>query len=409
MKMVVFAHVPPPHHGQSQMVQVMLEGFRGDRRSAESQSSALAADEIECYHVDARFSTDIQDMGGVRLAKFMLVFRYCFEALWLRFRHGIRILYFVPAPPKLAALMRDWLVMAICRPFYPHVVHHWHAAGTMDWVFEARGSVTRWLTRRLLGRPTLGIALAAANLRDALWLDSQTVAVVPNGIDDPCPDFSESVLRRRVARTTARLMLNNGVEVSAEVRREAGNDFSIFRLLYLGHCFPEKGIFDLIDALALARAKLTQTGSPLRLHLSVAGDFRSVGDRTAFYQKLTEHGVHGEVDYRGFVAGAEKRQLLLECDCLCFPTYTDSFGIVVIEAMAFGLDVVATRWRAVPEILPAHHPGLVPVKDPVALATAIIAATERDGSQLRSHFLARFTTERHLAALRAALLSLAAA
>ena len=34
MKLLVFAHTPPPHHGQSYMVQLMLEGFGGDRRKA---------------------------------------------------------------------------------------------------------------------------------------------------------------------------------------------------------------------------------------------------------------------------------------------------------------------------------------------------------------------------------------
>jgi len=32
MKLLVFAHTPPPHHGQSYMVQLMLEGFGGDAR-----------------------------------------------------------------------------------------------------------------------------------------------------------------------------------------------------------------------------------------------------------------------------------------------------------------------------------------------------------------------------------------
>ncbi len=32
MKLLVFAHTPPPHHGQSYMVQLMLEGFGGDVR-----------------------------------------------------------------------------------------------------------------------------------------------------------------------------------------------------------------------------------------------------------------------------------------------------------------------------------------------------------------------------------------
>jgi hypothetical protein len=33
MKVVVFAHTPPPHHGQSYMVQLMLEGFGRDKRN----------------------------------------------------------------------------------------------------------------------------------------------------------------------------------------------------------------------------------------------------------------------------------------------------------------------------------------------------------------------------------------
>jgi len=41
-----FSHVPPPHHGQSVMVQIMLEGVRADPR-------------VEAHHVDARASDDL--------------------------------------------------------------------------------------------------------------------------------------------------------------------------------------------------------------------------------------------------------------------------------------------------------------------------------------------------------------
>jgi hypothetical protein len=40
-KILVFAHVPPPHHGQSVMVQVLLDGLREDER-------------FEVHHVDGR-------------------------------------------------------------------------------------------------------------------------------------------------------------------------------------------------------------------------------------------------------------------------------------------------------------------------------------------------------------------
>jgi hypothetical protein len=34
-KILVFSHVPPPHHGQSVMVQIMLEGLRGEQNDLE--------------------------------------------------------------------------------------------------------------------------------------------------------------------------------------------------------------------------------------------------------------------------------------------------------------------------------------------------------------------------------------
>jgi hypothetical protein len=40
-KILVFSHVPPPHHGQSVMVQIMLEGLRADGRRIDRQINGL--------------------------------------------------------------------------------------------------------------------------------------------------------------------------------------------------------------------------------------------------------------------------------------------------------------------------------------------------------------------------------
>jgi hypothetical protein len=40
-KILVFAHVPPPHHGQSVMVQILLEGLRADGRRIDGQINGL--------------------------------------------------------------------------------------------------------------------------------------------------------------------------------------------------------------------------------------------------------------------------------------------------------------------------------------------------------------------------------
>src|SRR5512138_3004129 len=144
MKLVVFAHTPPPHHGQSYMVQLMLAGFGGDRRKRRNGGATDAGlsdlrikqrgDALQCYHVNARLSKNLEDIGDLRIGKFILLLGYCLQAIWCRFRYGVTDFYYIPAPGKPSALYRDWLVMFICRPFFKRTILHWHAAGLAKWL-----------------------------------------------------------------------------------------------------------------------------------------------------------------------------------------------------------------------------------------------------------------------------------
>ena len=72
--------------------------------------------------------------------------------------------------------------------------------------------------------------------------------------------------------------------------------------------------------------------------------------------------------------------------------------------MAFGLPIVTTRWRSLPEMLPPDYPGLVSGQNPDEIATVILQVlTLRSGELAREHFTAHFTIERHLARLAEAL------
>jgi glycosyltransferase involved in cell wall biosynthesis len=108
------------------------------------------------------------------------------------------------------------------------------------------------------------------------------------------------------------------------------------------------------------------------------------------------------------VSGAQKEQLLRTSDLFLFPTryLGENQPVNLIEAMAFGLPLVTTRWRSLPEMLPAHYPGLVEDQDPQKIAAAILQVlATKSGEQGRENFLARFTLERHVADLAAALRS----
>ena len=69
--------------------------------------------------------------------------------------------------------------------------------------------------------------------------------------------------------------------------------------------------------------------------------------------------------------------------------------------MAFGLPILTTRWRSLPELFPANYPGLVNVRSPEQLADRLLALmTIETGEGFRDIFLRSFTLERHWPAWR---------
>ena len=415
MKLLVFAHTPPPHHGQSYMVQLMLAGFGGDRRrgippAAGGESKGDFG--IECYHVNTRLSKKLEDIGDLRLGKFLFLLGYCLQAIWCRFRYGVDNFYYIPAPGKRSALYRDWVVMLICRPFFKRVILHWHAAGLAKWLEMVVAIRSRSITYRLMKQVDLSIVLSKYNRADAEKLFSRRVRIVSNGIPDPCPRFAEEVVTRRKARFAARRKLLCGAKLEEADLRNTGGDPQEIKVLYLAHCTREKGVFDTLAAVTLASQRLRSRQAPVSLRLLVAGGFVKEEEKAEFDRKLAEPGMADLVQYLGFVSGEQKHRLLREADLFCFPTYYENENqpVNLIEAMAFGLPILTTRWRSLPELFPENYPGLVNVRSPEQLADRLLALmTVETGEGFRNAFLNSFTLARHLSGLAEAFTQLESA
>jgi glycosyltransferase involved in cell wall biosynthesis len=405
IKILVFAHVPPPHHGQSYMVQLMLEGFGGDHRkhARRHQPNSFG---IECYHVNARVSKKLEDIGDFRLGKFLLLLWYCVQAIWCRFRYGVDNLYYVPAPGKRSALYRDWMVMALCRPFFKRVILHWHAAGLGKWLETAVRIRSRATTYNLMKNADLSIVLSRYNQADAEKLLPQRIRIVSNGIPDPCPNFEREILPIRRERAEARRRLLSGEPAGHEVTLNASSDHEVFRVLYIAHCIRNKGLFDAIEGVRLAAKQLRERRSPLSLHFTIAGNFVTPEERQEFDTLIGDADCVGLIHYAGFVSGEQKNQLLRASDLFCFPTFyqNENQPVNLIEAMAFGLPIVTTRWRSLPEMFPEGYPGLVEVHAPNQVGKAILQLAGADNAEdMRNMFLREFTSQKYLSNLSAAL------
>jgi glycosyltransferase involved in cell wall biosynthesis len=408
MKLLVFAHVPPPHHGQSYMVKLMLDGFGGDRRKKKNRTRELPPFGIECYHVDARLSKTLEDIGEIQSIKLARIFLFCMEAIWCRFRYGVDAFYYVPAPGKRVALYRDWLVMLICRPFFKRVILHWHAAGLAQWLETALQIRTGAATSRLFKPVDLSIIISRYNLADAEKLLSRRIREVDYGIPDACPDFEKTVQRRRQARVAARKKMSAGQPLGPADLENTGDDPQIIKVLYLANYMREKGLFAALDGVVRANRILHERKSSLKMKLLAAGSFVSTRERLEFDRLMQNPEYAGAVDCLGFVSGSQKENALREADLFCFPTqYTaENQPVSLVEAMAFGLPIVTTRWRSIPEMLPPDYPGLVPDQSPEPIADALLTMMMWEGGEkLREYYLGRFTLERYLRNLAGAIRS----
>jgi glycosyltransferase involved in cell wall biosynthesis len=367
---------------------------------------------ITCYHVNAQVSKELEDIGDFRLGKLFRLFGYCLQAIWCRFRYGVTTLYYIPAPGKRSALYRDWLVMFLCRPFYKKIILHWHAAGLAKWLETNVQMRSRIITYNCMKAVDLSIVLSRYNRADAEKLLPKKIRVVSNGIPDPCPDFAEEILPRRRARHLARVKLSAGHELDADEIKRAGGDPHIFKVLYLAHCTREKGLFDTITAVATANRKLAAQSSPISLQLLVAGNFVNDEERAEFDQLLASPEGKRFINYLGFVSGDKKDGALRAADFFCFPTYyqNENQPVNLIEAMAFGLPILTTRWRSIPELLPPGYRCLVDIRSPDQIAEALLVSiTGETAEAFREIFLRQFNLEQHLASLAEAFHSVEAA
>jgi glycosyltransferase involved in cell wall biosynthesis len=387
------------------MVQLMLAGFGGDCRRRARRAAGAGAEShygIECYHVNARLSKTLEDIGEIQSIKLVRIFLFCLEAIWCRFRYGVDSFYYVPAPGKRAALYRDWMVMFLCRPFFKRIILHWHAAGLAKWLETSVQMRTRAVTYHAFKRPALSVVISKYNVADAEKLFSQRICRVNYGIPDPCPDFEKTVLPRRKGRFAARAKLLRNEPLGAADLEGTGGDPQIVKVLYLAHYMREKGLFAAAQAVVLANQMLSERKCSVRLKLLAAGTFVTEEEKREFDEWLKRPEFADSVVRLGFVSGLEKERALREADLFCFPTRyrAENQPVTLIEAMAFGLPIVTTRWRSIPEMFPAGYAGLVADQSTGPIAEALLALmTDETGEVLRDNFLGSFTLERYLSGL----------
>ena len=276
-----------------------------------------------------------------------------------------------PALPLLTRPFNGWLcartLHAPLREFAPDVVlSYWlypdafgamHAArrARLPLVVGARGSdlrvrdaVSRRLTRPVLHAAQRILVVSedlgrvAARDYDA---DPARIRAIPNGCD-------AAIFHPR-DRDEARTAL--GIDADAEL------------VVYVGRLVPEKGLRELLDAMAA----LAQQRPKLQLALVGEGPMRAE----------LESRIDADPSLRVRLPGAqgphEVARWMAASDLVTLPSYSEGHPNVLVEALACGRPVVSTPVGGIPEVVDADCGLLVAARDPAALAAGLRDALER--------------------------------
>jgi glycosyltransferase involved in cell wall biosynthesis len=118
------------------------------------------------------------------------------------------------------------------------------------------------------------------------------------------------------------------------------------RFLFLGMIHPDKGIFDLLQVLRDHKATLAG-----KLKLFIGGN----GQVDKLQELIEAAGLQGMVEFKGWVTGHEKENLLQFADVFVLPSYFEGSPVAMLEAMSYGKPVISTTVGGIPEIV---EPGL---------------------------------------------------
>ncbi|HXG40529.1 MAG TPA: glycosyltransferase family 4 protein [Candidatus Limnocylindrales bacterium] len=225
-----------------------------------------------------------------------------------------------------------FLSLVVLRESRSVNVATFHAYSGFSPAYELGGRILRPYADRLHGR--IAVSAAARHFIDRYFPGDYKV--IPNGVD---------VERFRRAVPIARWQ--DGTK----------------NLLFVGRFEPRKGLLDLLKAFRILRKE----GHDCRLLVVGSGPQEREARRYVLTRRLSN------VEFLGRVSDDEKAQLFRTADVFVSPaTGRESFGIVLLEAMAAGTAIVCSDIHGYKGVV---HRGeqalLVPPRDPRALADAI--------------------------------------
>ena len=270
------------------------------------------------------------EMAGLNTGKTTRENRTLAEGLWAQFalliriarelrRRQVQIVHLHTC--EYMGFWRDCVHASLCRWMRRKVVWHIHGGGFCQWVAQMHPAA-RSAVRQALERSSAVIALSEKGMHELRqFAPRANYHVVPNGV------------------------------VMPEQLEAPGKPITF---LFLGNWTQRKGVLDLVESVKIAKKRFACS-----MVVELAGFEKDPGEREKLERLISESGMDEHVRILGLIGGRRKTQALKRASCVVLPSYSENLPMAVLEGMAYGRAIIATRVGAVPEVVRDGIEGLL--------------------------------------------------
>jgi glycosyltransferase involved in cell wall biosynthesis len=294
--------------------------------------------------------------------------------------------------PALPLLSRPFNGALASRTLFPHV-REFHPDLIFS-IFLYPDSYAALKIAKKLGVPlvAMGIGSDIHSIGDRLSaMHTRTVLEQADFLVTVSEDLRQKALSMGAKPETSRSVVN-GCDLSifhvrdrAEARRQLKLDPDAEFALYIGRMDLRKGLRELVEA----SAKLHATHPRQQVYMVGEGP-----DRPQITQSIESAGATGYIHTLPPCAPDDVAVWMAAADLVTLPSYMEGCPNVVLEALACGRPVVATRVGGIPEIMSDACGRLIPPRDANALAEALeaVLSAEWDASSISAHWSRSWST-----------------